>query len=128
MPPTRVLVFRDSTERSPLIEWLDEMEKAEPKAFVRCLARIQQLEQMGHELRRPAADILRDKIHELRAKVGRVQYRILYFFRDNERNVACLTHGFTKEDAVPDAQIEYAIRVKKLVDSDHERYTAEWEV
>ena len=128
MPQTTLLVFRDPSKRSPLVEWLNELEEAEPKAFARCLARIQQLEMSGHELRRPAADILGKKIHELRAKVGRVHYRILYFFYERERNVACLTHGFTKEGPVPDAEIEYAIQAKKLVDRDRDRYAMEWEV
>jgi hypothetical protein len=38
----------------------------------------------GHELRRPYADYLRAGVHELRARVGRVNYRILYFFGDDE--------------------------------------------
>ena len=111
-----------------MTEWLKELEEIEPKAFARCLERIQQLEQMGHELRRPAADILKDKIHELRAKLGRVHYRILYFFYERERNTACLTHGFTKEGAVPDSEIDYAIEAKRLVDKDRNRYTVEWEL
>ncbi len=79
-------------------------------------------------MRRPAADILRNKIHELRAKRGKVQYRILYFFYEPERNVACLTHGFTKQGPVPDAEIEYAIQAKKLVDKDRDEHTVEWEM
>jgi hypothetical protein len=128
MPQTTLLVFRDRSGNVPFIEWLEEIEEIEPKAFIKCLERIQQLERLGHELRRPAADILRDKIHELRAKLGKVHYRVLYFFRERERNVACLTHGFTKEGAVPDAEIEFAIRAKKLVDNDRDRYTEEWEL
>ncbi len=74
------------------------------------------------------SDILRDKIHELRAKLGKVHYRVLHFFEGRERNVACLTHGFTKAGAVPDAEIEFAIWAKELVDSDRDRYTAELEL
>jgi hypothetical protein len=128
MPPTTLLVFRDASGRAPFIEWLDDLEHAKPKAFRRCLERIQRLERLGHELRRPVADILRDKIHELRAKLGKVHYRILYFFYERERNVTCLTHGFTKEGAVPDAEIEFAISAKKLVDNDRDRYSVEWEL
>jgi hypothetical protein len=42
----------------------------------------------------------------LRIKFGTVQYRILYFFHG--RNVAMLAHGITKEDAVPDVEIQRA--------------------
>ena len=39
-------------------------------------------------------DLLRNGIYELRAKVGTVNYRVLYFFCGS--NVACLSHGLTK--------------------------------
>lgn len=42
---------------------------------------------------------------------GRVNYRILYFFHG--RDLAVLAHAITKEDQVPDADIERAIRRKK---------------
>jgi phage-related protein len=69
------------------------------------------LSELGHELRRPLADILRDGIYELRIRKGRVNYRILYFFHG--RNLAILGHALTKEDKVPKADIERAIRRKK---------------
>jgi phage-related protein len=40
-----------------------------------------------------------------------VNYRILYFFHG--RNLAILGHALTKEDKVPKADIERAIRRKK---------------
>jgi phage-related protein len=58
-------------------------------------------------LRRPAADYLRDGIHELRASFAGVQYRILYFFYGNEAVV--VSHGLTKEGEVPSVEIERAI-------------------
>jgi phage-related protein len=66
---------------------------------------------LGYELRRPLADILRNGIYELRIRKGRVNYRILYFFHG--RNLAILGHALTKEDKVPKADIERAIRRKK---------------
>jgi len=68
------------------------------------------LRQFGHELRRPQADLLRDGICELRAKRGRVNYRLLYFFHG--RDVAVLAHSLTKEREVPAADIERAIARK----------------
>lgn len=126
MPQATLLVFRKAVEEVPLTEWLEELEEQEPNAYAKCLARIQQLEQSGFELRRPAADILRDGIWELRARNRNTQYRILYFWIG--KNVACLSHGLTKEGAVPDTEIERAIKAKELVKSDRARYTAEWEV
>lgn len=126
MPQTTILVYQTAAKYRPLMKWLDDLEELEPKAYIKCLERIQQLERFGSELRRPAADSLRDGIHELRAKLGKVQYRILYFFCG--KNIACLSHGLTKEGAVPPADIDEAIQVKRLVQSDPKKYTAEWEL
>src|SRR5262245_38367015 len=62
------------------------------------------LAEQGHGLRRPAADYLRDGIYELRAKAGRVQYRMLYFF--DGRQAVVISHGIIKrEAAVPPIEI-----------------------
>jgi hypothetical protein len=91
MPQISIRVFQLSDGDVPLREWLADLEKRDRKAFAKCLGRILQLENLGNELRRPAGDMLRDGIFELRAKAGRVQYRILYFFCG--AGVACLSHG-----------------------------------
>jgi phage-related protein len=124
MPQTTLLVFREGPNEAPFTKWIDALEIEEPKAYARCIERILQLERFGYEMRRPAADILRDSIYELRAKIGRVHYRILYFFCG--KNVVCLSHGFTKVGAVPKHEIDAAIRAKKLVDKDRVRYTESW--
>jgi phage-related protein len=54
------------------------------------------------------ADFLRDGIHELRMRQGRVNYRILYFFHGKDS--AVLAHAITKEGKVPDADIDRAVR------------------
>jgi phage-related protein len=72
--------------------------------------RIQRLAEEGHALRRPEADYLRDGIYELRARQGHVNYRILYFFHGQDMII--LAHGMTKENEVPDAEIERARRRK----------------
>ena len=71
--------------------------------------------------RRPVADYLRDGIYELRARRGRVNYRLLYFFHG--RGVAILAHGLSKEDEVPDAEIERAIERKKAFAKAPARHT-----
>jgi hypothetical protein len=42
--------------------------------------RIERLRDLGHELRRPEADYLRDGIYELRVGLGSVNHRMLYSF------------------------------------------------
>ncbi len=125
MPQSTIRMYRKSDGTIPLGEWLDELEVREPRAYKKYLDRIILLEQLGSELRRPVADILRDGIRELRAKVGTVNYRILYFFSGS--NIVCLSHGFTKESDVPEDEIDLAIQRKNLVSRDPDRYSAEWE-
>ena len=110
MPPTELLVFREANGRIPLVDWLDILPA---KARAKCLNYMRLLATSGHELRRPAADILRDGIYELRPSYGSVQYRILYFFHG--RDIVVLSHGITKSQKVPDTEIERAIARKKLV-------------
>src|SRR4051794_33773657 len=98
MPATAVRFYREDDGTIPVRDWLAELVRRDPKAAANCVAVIRRLAEMGHELRRPQADYLRDGIYELRAKRGRVNYRILYFFHG--RNVALLTHALTKEDRV----------------------------
>ena len=117
MPPTELLVFREANGRIPLEEWLDALPA---KARAKCLNYMRLLAISGHELRRPAADFLRDGIYELRASYGTVQYRILYFFHG--RDIVVLSHGVTKRQKVPDAEIERAIARKQLVMKDPVRY------
>jgi hypothetical protein len=42
----------------------------QPKALDKCTVRIERPQEMGHELRRPEADFLRDGIYELRVGCG----------------------------------------------------------
>jgi len=76
-PRVFVLFFQELDGRSPVVEWLRELRRSDPGAFAKCVAVIDRLRQLGHELRRPTADYVRDGIHELRCRKGRVNYRLL---------------------------------------------------
>ena len=121
MPSTRVIFFQDEAGHAPVLAWLQDIQKENAKAWANCRARIVQLSQFGHELRRPAVDFLRDGIYELRAKQGHVQYRILYFFHG--RNVAVLSHSLTKEDSIPPVEIERALKRKRQFEQNPEKHT-----
>jgi phage-related protein len=122
VPETRVVFYQDAKGKVPVLEWLKTLLKQDRKGYANCVARIQQLASNGHELRRPAADYLRDGIYELRAKHIHVQYRILYFFHG--QNVAILTHAITKEeDQVSDIDIDRAIQRKMQFEVNPEIYT-----
>ncbi|MGI8504097.1 MAG: type II toxin-antitoxin system RelE/ParE family toxin [Hassallia sp.] len=122
MPETHLVFYQDEDGEIPVLEWLKQLLKQDRKGYANCVARIKQLADNGYELRRPAADYLRDDIYELRAKHVRVQYRILYFFHG--RNIAILAHAITKEEAaVPDIDIERAIQRKRLFVENPETHT-----
>ena len=121
MPQTELFFYEENGE-APALEWLIELRERDEKAYASCLAKIRMLAAFGHELRRPHADLLRDGIYELRAKRGRVNYRILYFFHG--RDVAVLAGGLTKEKKVPATEIERAIKRKKRYEKDPEKHQA----
>lgn len=124
MPETRVIFYKDKNGDMPVLLWLDELERQDRKGLVICLERIQLLASLGHELRRPLADFLRDGIYELRASHRRVQYRILYFFHG--RNVAIIAHAIVKEgSAVPDIDIDRSIERQRLFTANPEIHTYE---
>jgi hypothetical protein len=110
MPQLQVVFFQEDDGAVPVLEWLDSLP---PKVQDKCVVRIERLAELGHELRRPEADYLRDKIYELRIGFQGSNYRILYFFYQNL--VAVLAHGLVKERVVPPEAIEKAIeRLKKF--------------
>ncbi len=104
MPRTDVLFYQDEDGTVPVLDWLlDLVKRGQWRASAKCRELIRRLELLGFELRRPLADVLRDGIHELRARRGRVNYRLLYFFHG--RNTAVLVHALTKKGKVPDVEI-----------------------
>ena len=118
MPKTNVVFYQEGEGMSPVLTWL---RKIPPKAQTKCRVKMGRLAEMGHELRRPEADLLRDKIYELRATLNGVHYRLLYFFHGN--TAAVLTSGITKEDRVPPVEIERAIARKKSFESNPKKHT-----
>jgi phage-related protein len=76
MPETPVFFFKEDDDTVPLLDWLDGLPA---KVQDKCRLRIERLGQLGHELRRPEADFLRDGIYELRVRHQSVNYRMLSF-------------------------------------------------
>jgi phage-related protein len=112
------LVFYREDQTVPMAEWL---EKLPAKAVQKCLARLERLEQLGHELRRPEADYLRDGIYELRASYQGVHYRMLYFFY--KQTAVVVSHGLTKERAVPPREIDLAAKRKQKFEANPKEHT-----
>ena len=121
MPRTRVVFYQEAPGDVPVLDWLRKLRRTDRRGYAKCVARVQRLAELGHELRRSEADFLRDGIHELRARRGRVQYRILYFF--NVKQVAVLAGGLSKEGRVPDMDIDRARQGKVAFEEDPSRHT-----
>jgi len=125
VPQTIVHFFREPTGEVPVRDWLLELRRKDQKAAAKCVARIELLAEMGHELRRPIADFLRDGIYELRVRKGSVNYRVLYFFHG--KDVAILAHALTKEADVPEVEIERALRRKAKFEANPDMHKFEYD-
>jgi phage-related protein len=113
-----VVFYQDEDGTVPLLAWLDQL-PAQVQA--KCLASLTRLEDLGHELRRPEADYLRDGIYELRVRRGTVHYRMLYFFHG--QIAAVVSHGLTKERVVPARDIARALEHKQWFTAAQRRHT-----
>ena|SRR3990167_7520922 len=113
-----VVFYREADGSIPLLEWLDRIT---PKAQAKCLVKIERLKSLGHELRRPEADYLRNGIYELRVGLEGINYRMLYFFHGNQAVV--ISHGVIKERTVPLKEINRAIERKIQFEHDPNRHT-----
>lgn len=67
------------------------------------------------------AAYLEDDIYELRFRLGRVNYRILYFFHGRE--AAVLSNALTKEDIIPRMELTRASECKSLFRANPLQYT-----
>ena len=115
----QVVGFREADGSVPLLEWLDGLES--PDAVLQCLGVLMLLKRHANRLVRPHADALRDSIRELRARVGRVQYRMFYFFH---KRGAVVTHGCIKPGReTPPREIDRAIAYRQRFLADPVRHT-----
>ena len=131
MPRTEVLFYQDDDGTVLVDQWLNSLPK---KVQAKCQVYMGQLEDFGHELRRPVADFLRDGICELRPSYQGVHYRILYFFPKKHKGkagaeekeapqIVVVSHGLVKEGAVPDAEINRAIERKAKFEASPKAHT-----
>ena len=118
MPRTLVVFYKDREGNVPVRECLDSLPV---KIQDKCVVKIERLRELGHELRRPEADLLRNGVYELRVGREGMNYRILYFFHG--RVAAVLAHGLTKEQEVPVKDIEQALERKRRFEQDPDGHT-----
>lgn len=113
-------MYREDDGTVPLLDWLDSLR---PKAVAKCRVRIERLAELGHELRRPEAEFLRDGIYELRVGFQGQNHRVLYFFHG--KAVVVLSHGLVKAQKIPPKEIDQAVERKRKFDAKPERHTYE---
>ena len=118
MPEIQVIFYQEKDGTVPILEWLDDLI---PKARAKCIVKVERLGSLGHELRRPEADYLRDDIYELRVGYQGINYRILYFFHG--RTAAIVSHGLLKGRQVPSQEIDLAIQRKQLFEQYPDQHT-----
>lgn len=123
MPPTRICFYTEDDGSVPALTWIRGLTLP---ARRKCFAWVRHLAEFGHELRRPIAAHLGRELYELRVRSGRVNIRILYFF--HRRNEAVLVHALTKEDRIPDSDLDRALRRRDTFLKDPERHTHEEEI
>jgi hypothetical protein len=126
MPAIRVVIYQEEEGDAPVLEWLRELNATNSKAYDKCRAAIARLALLGHELRRPESDYLRDGIYELRVRLGSINYHLLYFFHGQTASV--ISQGLTKEDAVPTTEIKRAIIRKALFTANPTVHTFKGEI
>jgi phage-related protein len=110
VPPVRIVFYKDASGRVPVLEWLRSQRFRDPRRYDRVLALVWRLGEYGHELRRPVSGHLGGGIHELRARAGRVQLRVLYFFHGTEHVVLAVV--CQKEERVKHSDLWSAVRAK----------------
>ena len=118
LPRTRVVFYVDREGTVPVLEWLDTLPI---KIQHKCVVKIERLRELGHELRRPEADLLRHGIYELRIGREGMNYRILYFFHG--QTAAVLAHALVKEREVPVKEIQQALERKHRFEQDPDLHT-----
>lgn len=115
-----IALYAENDGSCPFLEWFELLS---PKAQDKCFLRLERLRAMGHNLRRPEADYLRDGIYELRVTINGIQLRILYFFHGT--TAAIVSHGLVKQRVVPPKEIDRAIERKKRFEANPQEHTYE---
>jgi phage-related protein len=118
VPRATVILYREQDGSCPFLKWFGELPS---KVQDRCFVKLERLGEVGHELRRPEADLLRNRIYELRIGLQGVHYR--YFFHGTV--TAVVSHGLVKERAVPAKEIDRAIERKKRFEANPRTHTHE---
>jgi phage-related protein len=118
MPAAEIIFFREANGNIPVRTFLRTLLRSEQKA---CWEAILLLQMEGSEIAGKHAKNLGGGVWELRVIAGRVHIRLLFGFVGQQ--VVLLTHGITKEGAVPLAEIRWAQDALKAYANDPETHS-----
>jgi phage-related protein len=98
--------FKDQDGILPVRGWMLDLPK---EVRGKLLARVEMLREHGPSLDFPYTSQIEGRLRELRLRLGKTRYRVLYFFDDFRTCV--LLHGFTENTAaVPPAETRVALQ------------------
>ena len=83
--------YQDDDGKLPVMKWLDTLPE---EVRGKVIARIDLLKEGGPTLDYPYTSQIDGRLREIRLRVGKKRYRVLYFFDDDR--TAILLHGLTK--------------------------------
>jgi phage-related protein len=112
------IFYQEEGGTCPVLQFFDQLQAKDLKV---ANARIALLKEHGHDLRRPYAENLGRGLYELRWHVGRVQYRLLYFFHG--QTTVVLAHALTKEAQISPADLKRTLKRKLLFQADPKKHT-----
>ena len=96
--------YESGSGKYPVAEFIDSLDT---KSRARIARTLDLLEEFGVQLGMPYVRYLERQLWELRVRLGRNRYRIIYFLATEKTFI--LLHGFSKKtDAVPRKDIEIA--------------------
>ena len=102
--PWTIEYYQSGNGKYPVEEFIDSLEK---KSQARIARTLDLLEEFGIGLGMPYARYLEKQLWELRVRLGRNRYRIIYFLPTGKTFI--MLHGFSKKtDAAPRADLEIA--------------------
>jgi hypothetical protein len=90
----KVDFYREDEGTLPVRNWMESLPE---DIRGKVIARIDLLKQGGPTLDFPYTSQIEGRLREVRLRVGKTRYRVLYFF--DKARTAILLHGFTKNSA-----------------------------
>ena len=108
-PPWTIHFYRDAVGREPVREWLEDLEKTNPREHTSVRHQVDLLEEFGVMLEEPYTRQLSGRLRELRPGPWRITY-----FCDPKRRFVLLTNFRKKSRTTDPKELK---RAMKLMDS-----------